>query len=277
VYTSKSQDSSGRRQASILTGFCLCELTLDRSIESPLEACALSAEPEPAPDLPEDWPRNYFNYFTEIEDHFRRARGTGLFLLSPLDWALIETWRNAGIPLEAVLKGISQAFEKWHSRKQKRRMVNSVAYCTQAVMEFAGRTPVSRARDASAHTELFDASQIATHLNEAAGALSRHPDGTLQELSLVLNDLSSTASEYVRDLEALEQRLTVMEEKIVAHLRSREPDQTLLAIRQGLDAELRPYRGKMTADQLALLERRYLDSALLEKAGLPRLSLFYLR
>ena len=62
---------------------------------------------------------NYFNYFTEIEEHFQRARGTSLFLLSPLDWALIETWKNAGVPLEAVLRGIDAAFEKWRSRKRE--------------------------------------------------------------------------------------------------------------------------------------------------------------
>ncbi len=48
---------------------------------------------------------NYFNYFTEIEERFLRRRGGGL-LLSTLDWALIETWKDAGIPLEAVLRGI---------------------------------------------------------------------------------------------------------------------------------------------------------------------------
>ena len=90
-----------------------------------------------------DWPSNYFNYFTEIEEHFQRARGTGLFLLSPLDWALIESWKTAGIPLEAVLKGIDEAFEKWRSRKVKRRNVNSLAYCSQAVMEAAQRAPGS--------------------------------------------------------------------------------------------------------------------------------------
>jgi hypothetical protein len=72
---------------------------------------------------------NYFNYFTEIEDHFQRARGTGLFLLSPLDWALIEAWKNGGIPLEAVLRGIDAAFEKWRARPPRARlqMVNSLA------------------------------------------------------------------------------------------------------------------------------------------------------
>ena len=91
-----------------------------------------------------DWAHNYFNYFTEIEEHFQRARGTGLFLLSPLDWALIESWKNAGIPLEAVLKGVDDSFEKWRSRKRKHRFVNSVAYCAQAVLEAAQRVPTAR-------------------------------------------------------------------------------------------------------------------------------------
>ena len=52
------------------------------------------------------------NYFTEIEDHFRATRGTRAFILSPLDWALIETWRDAGIPLKIVLRGIDLAFQK---------------------------------------------------------------------------------------------------------------------------------------------------------------------
>src|SRR5215471_12949528 len=77
---------------------------------------------------------NYFNYFTEIEEHFQRARGTSIFLLSPLDWALLESWKNAGVPLEAVLRGIDLAFEKWRAKTKKTQMVNSVAFCAQAVL-----------------------------------------------------------------------------------------------------------------------------------------------
>ncbi len=88
-----------------------------------------------APESEElSWPANYFNYFTEVEEHFQKARATGLFLLSPLDWALLETWKNAGIPLQAVLRGIDVAFEKWRAKKTRIRMVNSVAYCAQAVL-----------------------------------------------------------------------------------------------------------------------------------------------
>src|SRR5580704_14497272 len=79
---------------------------------------------------------NYFNYFTEIEDHFLRRRGGGL-LLSTLDWALIETWKDAGIPLEAALRGIDSAFDKYDLRPSKTKKVNSLAYCSQEVLAAA--------------------------------------------------------------------------------------------------------------------------------------------
>ena len=235
------------------------------------------SDPHAPNQLPDDWPRNYFNYFTEVEDHFQRARGTGLFLLSPLDWALIETWRQAGVPLEAVLKGITDAFEKWHSRKQRRRSVNSLAYCAQAVLEQAGRTPAQRDRGASEAQDLFEVEQIATHLRGAAASLQSRVEPALQEVARTLESLAEHAPTHVRNLEELEQRLTALEEKIVAVLRSSESDESLFFIRRSLEAELKPYRSKMTSDQLSTLERRYLESALLERAKLSRLSLFYLR
>ena len=79
---------------------------------------------------------NYFNYFTEIEEHFQRRRGTGL-LLSTLDWALIETWKDAGIPLEAALRGIDSTFDAYERRPSKTRKVNSLAYCSQEVLAAA--------------------------------------------------------------------------------------------------------------------------------------------
>ena len=79
---------------------------------------------------------NYFNYFTEIEEHFQRRRGSGL-LLNTLDWALIETWKDAGIPLAAVLRGIDEAFDRYDARPSKTRKVNSLAYCAQEVLSTA--------------------------------------------------------------------------------------------------------------------------------------------
>ena len=222
-----------------------------------------------------DWPSNYFNYFTEIEEHFRRARATGLFLLSPLDWALIENWKNAGVPLEAVLQGIDAAFEKWRSRKTKTRLVNSLAYCTQAVMEAAERLPTrggSRAGPAA-----FTEAELREFLQQGAAQLRHRSEAILNDIGASLDELALHAADHLPKLEDLERRLTTLEDKMVALARVVQSDEDLHAIRESLERELRPYRGKMTAEQLAMLERRYLDNAVLERANLPRLSLFYLR
>jgi hypothetical protein len=224
------------------------------------------------PEEEDDWPKNYFNYFTEIEEHFQRARGTVLFMLSPLDWALIENWKNAGIPLEAVLKGIDAAFEKWRSRKTKRRLVNSLAYCAQAVLEAAQRTS-SRATAAPSDAPFAD-EELHTYLTKAAASYLAHP--ATSEIAASLEAIANNLAEQSKNLEDLERRLTTLEEKAVAILRSTQTDDDLYAIRAALDQELKPYRGKMSADQLSMLERRYLDTALLDRAKLPRLSLFYL-
>ncbi|MBV9154655.1 MAG: hypothetical protein JO097_00200 [Acidobacteriaceae bacterium] len=224
-----------------------------------------------------DWPVNYFNYFTEIEEHFQRARGTGLFLLSPLDWALIENWKNSGIPLEAVLRGIDATFEKWRARKIRRRLVNSVAYCTQAVLEAAKRVTSRTTRNATTSEPPFAVDELLAHLKNASAALRKRPEQPFQEVASSLDTLAADAEYHLQHLEQLEQRLTAMEDKMVAAVRSLESEESLYSIRQTLDLELRPYRGRMTAEQLAMLERRYLDTALLARAELPRLSLFYLR
>ncbi len=216
---------------------------------------------------------NYFNYFTEIEDHFQRARGTGLFLLSPLDWALIESWNESGVPLEAVLRGIDAAFEKWRGRKVKTQMVNSLAFCAQAVLTeaqvMAGLAQPKRAPAAAP----FPLEDLRGYLAANAAAM---PAG-YEELAASLHKLAAEADAHYADLEGLEQRLTVLEEKMMAVARTRQTEEQMLASRQELDRQLRPYRGKMTADQLSMLEKQYLERHILETSKLPRLSLFYLR
>lgn len=235
----------------------------------------MSDDLTPSPSDESNWPQNYFNYFTEIEEHFQRARGSGLFLLSPLDWALIENWKNSAVPLSAVLKGIDDAFEKWRTRKIKRRFINSIAYCAQAVMEAAERAP-SREIEKTSATPPFAADELRAYLENAATALRQSPEHALHDVAASLSALAAEADHHAQHLEDLERRLSAMEDKIIAILRSLASDEDLYSIRENLDRELRPYRGKMSADQLAMLERRYLDTALLERAKLPRLSLFYL-
>ena len=219
-------------------------------------------------------PLNYFNYFTEIEEHFQRARGTALFLMSPIDWALVESWKNAEVPLEAVLRGIDAAFEKWRTRKVKTQMVNSLAFCAQAVLteaQIMAGTAAPGARRES--TPPFEIDQLRSYLEANAATI---PAG-FEDIAASLRKLGAEIDEHYKDLEGLEQRLTVLEEKMIAAARTRQTDDELLESHRELDRQLRPYRGKMTADQLAMLEKQYLERILLEKARLPRLSLFYMR
>jgi len=216
---------------------------------------------------------NYFNYFTEIEEHFQRARGTSLFLLSPLDWALIESWKNSGVPLEAVLRGIDAAFEKWRKRPAKARtqMINAVAFCAQAVAAEAQsmvNAGTSQRKEAAPPFPLEDVQQ---YLHRNADALDRAGFTKQAEALRALN-----VDALYHDLEQLEQRLTAIEEKLIAELRTSASEEQLFEARRALDLDLKPYRSKMSAGQLALLEKQFLERRLLESAGLPRLSLFYL-
>ncbi len=223
------------------------------------------------------WPSNYFNYFTEVEEHFQRARGTALFLLSPLDWALIETWKDAGVPLEAVLRGIDAAFEKWRGKKNRLEAINSVAYCTQAVMSeariMAGvAPPVPEHQPRQAPFSLDDLKSFLT-----ANAAHLRPLPEYAAIAAALDRLIADAETLYADLEQMEQRLTALEDKMTAIARARQSEEDLFQARRDLDSQLRPYRGKMSAEQLSMLERQYLARRLFESAGLPRLSLFYLR
>ena len=220
-----------------------------------------------------DWQGNYFNYFTEVEEHFQRARGTGLFLLSPLDWALIETWKNSEIPLEAVLRGIDDAFAKWRGRKSKTQAVNSLAYCAQAVAkqaeDMAKNTPSAAAPP---DQPPFPPDEIRAFLLRNAEKL----DARFPALAAALREIEASLDAHLADLQQLDQRLTALEEKLIASLRAEASEDLLLEARKQLDRQLAPYRGKMNAAQLAMLERQFLDRFLLENSSLPRLSLFYL-
>ena len=224
----------------------------------------------------ENWTLNYFNYFTEIEEHFQRARGTSLFLLSPLDWALIESWKNAGVPLEAVLRGIDGAFVKWRSRRTKTQKVNSLAFCAQAVLTEAERM-AGTARAQSSAASPYTPDELRAYLTGNAAKLRESGLGPMAEIAEALIRLAQEIDQYADDLESLEQRLTVLEEKMLALARAAQTEEQSLASRRELESELRPYRSKMTAAQLSLLEKQYLERRLLEGQKLPRLSLFYMR
>ena len=236
---------------------------------------------------------NYFNYFTEIEERFQRRRGS-LLLLSTLDWALIETWKDAGIPLDAVLRGIDSAFDRYDQRPTKSRKVNSLAYCSQEVLAAAedlkeaaiGVSKDSAPGISKASTPGFDPTEIAAYLRRNADQLevaqlpSREgitPHTVARDAARTLRDLADalTANPTTR-LEDLERHVTVLEEKLFALLLAAAPDGDVVSVRAQADRELAPYRSKMSAPQIDQLQKQYLHKRLLEKYNLPRLSLFYM-
>jgi hypothetical protein len=227
---------------------------------------------------------NYFNYFTEVEEHYCRRRGTHL-QVSTLDWALIETWKEAGIPLEAVLRGIDAAFDRYDRRPKKTKKINSLAFCSQEVLTAAeemqeaavGANPAASAASAGLETE-----EIARYFRQNAGKL-RHASATpavmlvAEECAATLTDLANAlGSAPPLRLEELEQRLTVLEEKLLAALTVAAPENELFALRAEADREIAPYRSKMPGAQIQQLQKQFIHKRLFEKAKIPRLSLFYL-
>ncbi len=228
---------------------------------------------------------NYFNYFTEIEEHFQRRRGT-LLLLSPLDWALMETWKDAGIPLEAVLRGIDVTFEKWERRPRKTRKVNGLAFCAQEVLASAEEMKDAAVGAPSKSKEKRDAgldqSAVAEYLTRNASQLDQlQLPGSAQALAqqtaaTLLGLAQSLAQATTVGMEDLERRLTIAEEKLFAALLAATPDEALYQVRSEADRDLAPYRRKMTAPQIEHLQKQYIHKRLFEQYRVPRLSLFYM-
>ena len=241
---------------------------------------------------------NYFNYFTEIEEYFWRKRGAHL-LVSPLDWAILETWQKAEIPVKVVQKGIDRAFESWERSRRAAggRQLKSLAYCVDAVLDAATEAQEAAVgsgpeiKSSRSNAEPFSRDELrryfernvkrlraAAEKQKAAADPRRHGLATrFEDASVKLEDaLPLLDVPGVLDLEDLERRLTVLEEKLSAALWADADEEAMLAIRREMDRSMAPYRRKMTAEQIAQLERQYMQKRLFEYFEVPRLSLFYL-
>lgn len=237
---------------------------------------------------------NYFNYFTEIEEHFQRRWG-GILRLSPLDWVLMETWRDAGIPLEAVLRGIDVTFEHYEKRPSKTRKINGLGFCSQEVLAAAEDMKEAAVGAAAGDTPLpakpraaqgFEPEVVAPFLRRNADLLEAAPlteGGGISARSVAL-DAAKTLRQLAEEIETkpatrledLERRLTVLEEKLFAVLLASTPDEEIVTVRTEADRDLAPYRRKMSGAQIDQLQKQYVHKRLLEKYHLPRLSLFYM-
>jgi len=200
---------------------------------------------------------NYFNYFTEIERFYQSRRET-FTLLSTLDWVLIESWKEQGVPLEAVLKGIERAFSR------AKRRINSLAYCVKAVEEVC-----EEQKELSIEAPLlpdFEVDEVASYVHKLADLVEPFDKGIAESIRAV----------DPADLRMAEQALSALEEKLIAKLKFTADDKTMIELKRSVDSELSPFRSTMSTAQLAMLEQQLWRRKLLERFGVPRLSLFYL-
>lgn len=233
---------------------------------------------------------NYFNYFTDIEEHFCRRRGSGL-LLSTLDWALMQTWKDAGIPLEAVLRGVDATFDHHDRRppRAKTKKINGLAWCAQEVLSAAEDMKEAAVgttgRDEPTPLPGMGPADITKFLRRNSGLLSKAVEHNPPSVRPVLSESSAVLSELASQLESpprtprledLERHLTVLEEKLLAALTVSTPESVLLGLRTEADREIAPYRSKMPGLQIEQLRKQFVHKRLFEQATIPRLSLFYM-
>ena len=201
--------------------------------------------------------QDYFNYFTEIE-RFYQSKRESFTLLSTLDWVLIENWKEQGVPLELALKGIDRAFSR------AKRRINSLAYCAKAVEDVCEEQKELRV-EAPALPD-FTEDEVTIYIQKLAEQVEPVDAG----IAAAVRDLN------LSNLRAAEQGLSALEEKLIAKLKFTADDKSMIELKREVDGEINPFRSTMTAPQLSMLEQQMWRRKLLERSGLPRLSLFYL-
>ena len=240
---------------------------------------------------------NYFSYFSEIEDTFVRRRGKHL-LLSPIDWALIESWKERGVPLHVALRGIEHAFDS-HQAKQRKRTVKTLLYCQEEVEAQYAEWLESRV---GSHEEAekagreedgnekspFSLDVVVAHLARSLAELAKLCEKRRQtnedELSEALSRATSLLSEIKDDYATaaqpearkLEDSLTGIERMLSDALRTTASTNQMDQIRKEVKSQLRPYRAHMDKAVYEQTVDNLLMKHLREQAGVPRLSLFYL-
>ncbi|MBC7908950.1 MAG: hypothetical protein H7Y30_00515 [Pyrinomonadaceae bacterium] len=246
---------------------------------------------------------NYFNYFTEIEDTFIRRRGKHL-LLSPMDWALIESWKASGVPLHIALRGIERAFDS-HEAKPRKRSVKTLMYCHEeveaqyeewlesqvgAVGAEEGNGDFTVEKDAKEDEARLPFSRVVIeeHLAQARDALERicverqrtGSDDFCETLTRAASRLGKLEKDFAGaarpDAERLEESLAKLEKMLDEALLASLSPEELSAARKETEAQLESYRSRMEAATYRQTFDNLLLKRLREQKSMPRLSLFYL-
>lgn len=227
---------------------------------------------------------NYFNYFSEIEETFIRRRGKNLFL-SPLDWALIETWQEREVPLHIVLRAIEKVFDNFEKSKKK-RTVKSLAFCSEEIEaqyeewleSQVGKNNLEEI-ESTDESSIFSNEAILEHLstvyNEISAVKVKAHSALAESIERVLSRLEEIKKSF-SDAESLEEDLTHLEKMLDDSLLENSEKELFEKLKAETAKELHNYKKTMEKEvyqktfDLLLLKKLRLES------GIPRLSLFYL-
>jgi hypothetical protein len=249
---------------------------------------------------------NYFNYFTEVEEEFVRRRGKPLFI-SPMDWALIESWKTAGIPLHVVLRAINEAFDAYDARVRKYRKVNSIFYCEQTVetmfadyrLSQVGAPPIANPTGESGKTEgasppprpagsAFPKEMILDFLDNSYKELSLAESFALEQKKTEMEETIKRSRNRLRVIvkeienatpindEALERDLDAVDRMILNSIQESLSESQRIHIREEAESHLKAYKRKMDKKIFEQTLQNFIWRRLRELHRIPRLSLFYI-
>jgi hypothetical protein len=225
---------------------------------------------------------NYYNYFTEIEEAFIRRRGRNL-LLSPLDWALIESWQEREIPLHIVLRAIESVFDAMEKKPSRTRSIKSISYCKEEIEAQYEEWVRSRTgaaggdKDPGETGEGLSIRSVTEHIENAIAALQEAANDHLREdFERARARLEELLAGLTDDFENVEKVLTDIENFLDRALLTKSDEMHLNKLETEIEKQIGSYRASMGDEAY----RKTLDLMLLKKLReeqqIPPLSLFYL-
>ena len=228
---------------------------------------------------------NYFNYFSEIEETFIRRRGKHL-LLSPLDWAMIESWQEREVPLHIVLRGIEKVFDSYDAKPKKNRTIKSLMYCKEEIEAqydewLESQIGKNNAEEVAETKEssIFSHDTIAEHLENVSLQFENAKVNAKNELGETLERVwhrLQELKESFTDAETLETDLTALEKLIDESLLANAEKEEFAILKADTENQLKSYKQQMDAEVYQRTFDLMLLKKLHEKHEIPRLSLFYL-
>ena len=242
---------------------------------------------------------NYYNYFTEIEEHFVKRRGKHL-LISPMDWALIANWREAGVPLRVALRGIDIAMDKFYAKKHRgSSKVNSLCYCHDSVMEEHAAHLESHVGESSTQTQTSSESHeagadqpkepeaeavlsfLSARISEIkALAAKQYPGNTPEAIHRVLVRLEEVSRSLEAgspiDSETLERDLRIIDELLIEALQSAVSPEQSMAWEKEAKKELKVYKKRLPKETFEKIRHNFVRDKIRREFNVGELSIFQL-